>query len=91
MYLPLGSTVAFTASVCLYYILGSYGHARSQGGHQWCAGGFFFTFLFCFESFVGSQPSTSTVGPDIPGIMLLYDVIYTWNVFIHTERCCRSS
>ena len=32
MYVPLGSTVAFTASICLYYILGNFGHARSQGG-----------------------------------------------------------
>jgi len=31
---PLGSTVAFTASICLYYILGNYAHARSQGGRQ---------------------------------------------------------
>ena len=28
-------------------------------------------------------------GPDTPGIILLYDVLYTWNVFIHTECCCR--
>ena len=34
MYLPLGSTVAFTASICLYYILGNYGHGRSQGRRQ---------------------------------------------------------
>ena len=34
MYVPLGSTVAFTASICLCYILGNYGHARSQGGRQ---------------------------------------------------------
>ena len=35
MYVPLGSTnVAFAASICLYYILGNYGHARSQGGRQ---------------------------------------------------------
>ena len=32
--LPLGSTVAFTASICLDYILGNDGHARSQGGRQ---------------------------------------------------------
>ena len=77
----LGSTVAFTDSVCLYYIFGSYGHARSQGGHQWCA---VFSSLFCFvSSRVVSQPSTSTAGPDIPVIILLYDVIYTWHVFIH--------
>ena len=25
---------AFTASICQYYILGNYGHARSQGGRQ---------------------------------------------------------
>ena len=32
---PLGSTVAFTASTCLlYYIRGNYGYARSQGGRQ---------------------------------------------------------
>ena len=29
-YVPLGSTVAFTASICLHYILGNYGHARGQ-------------------------------------------------------------
>ena len=29
---PLGSTVAFAASICLYYIPGNCGHARSQGG-----------------------------------------------------------
>ena len=32
IYIPLGSAVAFTASVCLYYVLGSYRHVRSQGG-----------------------------------------------------------
>ena len=32
--IPLGSTVAFTASICLDYILGNDGHARSQGGRQ---------------------------------------------------------
>ena len=32
MCVPLGSVVAVSASICLYYILGSYGHARSQGG-----------------------------------------------------------
>ena len=63
-YIPLGGTVAFTASVCLYYILGSYGHARSQGSHQWCA--VFFTSFFCLSRVV-SQPSTSTVGRYIPG------------------------
>ena len=31
MYVPLGNTVAFTASTCL---IGSYGHARSQGGRH---------------------------------------------------------
>ena len=31
---PLGGTVAFTASICLYYILGNYGHARSQRGRH---------------------------------------------------------
>ena len=30
---PLGSTVAFTASICRY-LLGNYGNARSQGGRQ---------------------------------------------------------
>ena len=35
---PLVSAVAFTASICLWYILGSYGHARSQGGRQPAAG-----------------------------------------------------
>ena len=37
MHVPLGSTVAFAASIYLYYvssILGNYGHARSQGGRQ---------------------------------------------------------
>ena len=37
MYVPLGGTVAFAASIYLYhasYILGNYGHARSQGGRQ---------------------------------------------------------
>ena len=29
------------------------------------------------------------LGPAIPGIILLYDVLYTWHVFIYTERCCR--
>ena len=28
------SVVAFTASICPYYIFGNYGHARSQGGRQ---------------------------------------------------------
>ena len=42
---------------------------------------FFFFQLFCFVlSRVVSQPSTSTVGPDIPGIIPLYDVIYTRHV-----------
>ena len=31
---PLGSTVAFTPSICLWYILGNFGHARSQGERQ---------------------------------------------------------
>ena len=30
----LVSTVAFTASICLQYILGNHGHGRSQGGRQ---------------------------------------------------------
>ena len=34
MCVPLGSVVAFTALICLYYILGNYGRARSQGGLQ---------------------------------------------------------
>ena len=34
MYAPLGSAVALSASICLYYLLGNYGHARSQGGRQ---------------------------------------------------------
>ena len=34
MYAPIGSAVTFTASTCLYYTLGNYGHARSQGGRQ---------------------------------------------------------
>ena len=33
-HVPLGSTVACTATICLDYILGNYGHARSQGGRQ---------------------------------------------------------
>ena len=33
-YAPLGCTVAFTALICLYYILGNFGHAQSQGGRQ---------------------------------------------------------
>ena len=34
-YVPLGSAVAFTASICLLQCtLGNYGHARSQGGRQ---------------------------------------------------------
>ena len=35
-----------------------------------------------------SQPSTSTtvVGPDIPGIILLYDVFYNWHVCVETHR-----
>ena len=28
------TAVAFAASICLYYILGNFGHARSQGGRQ---------------------------------------------------------
>ena len=36
-----------------------------------------------------SQPSTSTVEPDMPGIVLLYDVFCSRHVFIHTECCCR--
>ena len=31
---PLGSTVAVTVTICLYYILGDCGHARRQGGRQ---------------------------------------------------------
>ena len=34
MYVPLGSTVAFTAPTCLRYILGKHGCARNQGGCQ---------------------------------------------------------
>ena len=34
---PLGITVAFTASSWLYYILGNYGHARSQDGRHTAA------------------------------------------------------
>ena len=34
VYVPLGSTVAFTASICVYYILGNYGHLRSQSWRQ---------------------------------------------------------
>ena len=87
MHVPLGSTVAFTASICLY-ILGNYGHAWSQDTYQWCA--VFFHVFFVWRGVV-SQPSPSTVGPDIPGIILLYeyDVFNTWHVFIHTECCCR--
>ena len=33
-YAPLGSTVAFAELIGLYYILGKFGHARSQGGGQ---------------------------------------------------------
>lgn len=34
-YVPLGSTVEFTASICLlYYMLGDYGHAQSEGARQ---------------------------------------------------------
>ena len=50
MYIPLGSAVASTASVRLYYILDSYGHARSQGGHQWCAVFFTYEYFVCLES-----------------------------------------
>ena len=32
MYVPLGSTVAFSASICLYYILGSYGMRGAKTG-----------------------------------------------------------
>ena len=38
MHVPLGSTVVFTASICLH-ILGNYGYARSQG--------VFMLFFFC--------------------------------------------
>ena len=34
MYVPLRSAVALTSSICLYYILGNYELARSQGGRQ---------------------------------------------------------
>ena len=44
---------------------------------------FFHSFFFVWSRVV-PQPSTSTVGPDIPGILLLYDTIYAWHVFIHT-------
>ena len=81
IYIPLGSAVAFTASVCLYYVLGSYRHVRSQGGHQWFAI-FFASFAW---SRVVSQPSTSPGGPDILGIILLQEVIYTWHA-THTNR-----
>ena len=34
MYVALGSTVAFTASIGLYYILGNFVNARSQDGRE---------------------------------------------------------
>ena len=34
MYVPLGSVGAFTAPICPYYILGNYGHARSEDGRH---------------------------------------------------------
>ena len=33
-HVPLASAVAFTASICLYCILGNYSRVRSQGGRQ---------------------------------------------------------
>ena len=49
----------------------------------------FFSPLFVWPCVVYSQPSsTSTVGPDIPGIIVLYNVLYTWRIFIHKECCC---
>ena len=49
-----------------------------------------FFHLFSLFGVVVSQPSTSTVGPDIPGIILLYDVpgiiylacVYTYIVLL---------
>ena len=37
VYVPLGRTAAITASICLYYIVGNYGHARSHDGRQLAA------------------------------------------------------
>ena len=34
IYVPVGSTVVFTASLCLHSILGNCGHTRSQGGSE---------------------------------------------------------
>ena len=48
IYVPLGSTLAFTGSVRLCCILGSYGHSRSQGGRPWNA--VFSQFFFCLTS-----------------------------------------
>ena len=58
MYVPLGGTLAFTASILLYYIVANYGHARSQGGRQSAAANpplYLFLFLFFFFS-VNPQP-----------------------------------
>ena len=40
-----------------------------------------------------SQPSSAVVplGLDMHGIVLLYDGLYTWHVFTHTECCCRAA
>ena len=48
----------------------------------------FFSPLFVWHRVV-SQTRTSTVEPDIPGIILWYDALYTLHVFIHAECCCR--
>ena len=51
----------------------------------WCA--FFVSRLFLFGIML--LHSRVRPGPDIPGIILLYDDLYTWHVFIDTECCCR--
>ena len=61
-----------------------------RGAKAGVSGVLFFPQLFIVWHRPVSQPSTSKVGPDIPGTILLYDVFYNWHVFVHTECCCRS-
>ena len=98
MFIPVGSTVAFTASVCLYHILGSYGHARSQGGHQWRA--VFFLHFFVFFWVVGFHNRAPLLSD------LIYPVLYCYfipGMYLYTQNapaalpgaldrccCCRS-
>ena len=65
---PLGSVVAFTASICLYYVLGNYGHARSQGGRQPAGAALFFVLFSFSPSHLLSSPFYSVSLPVVTQI-----------------------